>query len=164
MGFPCCKNLWYFVFVSLPCVRVCLLFYWSLAFLVLCHPSLTVSYALFTRSERFYLAHLTQCHFFFSDGPVFTKKPSEVHAYKKSSVQFECQAEGIPKPNISWSLNGRELSTSSYTRVGDGVLVVQDIVFSDKGVYQCFAKGYSGKVQASGQLFVYYEGKDQFPF
>lgn len=91
-------------------------------------------------------------------GPVFTKKPSDVHAYKKSRVRFECQAEGIPKPNISWSLNGRELSTSSYTRVGDGVLVVQDLVFSDKGVYQCFAKGHSGKVQASGQLFVYYEG------
>ena len=98
--------------------------------------------------------------FFFSDGPVFTKKPSDVHAYRNSRVQFECQAEGIPKPNISWSLNGRELSTSSYTRVGDGVLEVRDLVFSDKGMYQCFAKGHSGKVQASGQLFVYYEGKD----
>ena len=86
-----------------------------------------------------------------------------MHAYKKSRVQFECQAEGIPKPNISWSLNGRELSLS-YTSVGDGVLEVRDLVFSDKGVYQCFAKGHSGKVQASGQLFVYYEGKDQFPF
>ena len=85
-----------------------------------------------------------------------------MHAYRQSSVQFECQAEGIPKPNISWSFGGRELSNSSYMHVIDGVLMVQDLVFSDMGVYQCFAKGYSGKVQASGQLFVYNKGKGQF--
>lgn len=92
-------------------------------------------------------------------GPVFTKKPRDVHAHAASSVRFECEAEGIPKPNISWSLNGRKLTNSGYINVGDGFLQVQDLVTSDTGVYQCFAKGNSGEFQASAQLFVYRAGE-----
>ena len=84
-----------------------------------------------------------------------------MHAHAASSVRFECEAEGIPKPNISWSLNGRKLTNSGYINVGDGFLQVQDLVTSDTGVYQCFAKGNSGEFQASAQLFVYRAGKDQ---
>lgn len=95
----------------------------------------------------------------FSAPPVFTKKPSDVHAHVSTDVRFECLADGIPKPKITWSRNGDIIGSFAYTIVGDGFLIVQDLVFSDAGGYQCFAENYLGKVQATGELVVYRRGK-----
>ena len=99
------------------------------------------------------------CHCF-PDGPVFTKKPNAVDAYENTNARFECRADGIPKPNITWTKNGEELVNKAFISITDGYLTVNDLVPSDKGVYQCFAKNYLGKIQASAQLSVYREGNN----
>ncbi|KAM7446448.1 putative aminophospholipid-translocase [Porites harrisoni] len=92
-------------------------------------------------------------------GPVFTKKPNAVNAYENTNARFECRADGIPKPNITWTKNGEELVNKAFISITDGYLTVNDLVPSDKGVYQCFAKNNLGKIQASAQLSVYREGE-----
>lgn len=94
----------------------------------------------------------------FSVGPVFTKKPSAVYAYVRDTARFECEADGIPKPNITWSKNGEEQTNSDYITVGDGFLIVYDLVSSDMGAYQCFAKSYLGTIQATAELSVFRKG------
>ena len=98
------------------------------------------------------------CYHCFPDGPVFTKKPNAVNAYENTNARFECRADGIPKPNITWTKNGEELVNKAFISITDGYLTVNDLVPSDKGVYQCFAKNNLGKIQASAQLSVYREG------
>lgn len=93
----------------------------------------------------------------FSDAPVFSMKPSDVHAHSGSDVRFKCSAHGIPKPTITWSKNGGGVG-GDYIVVGDGFMLVKDLVFWDAAVYQCFAENYLGKVQATANLFVYRKG------
>lgn len=92
------------------------------------------------------------------DPPVFTKKPRTVHAYQYTNVQFDCLADGIPKPRITWSKTGDIIGNTAFTKVGDGYLRILDVVFSDMGSYQCFAENDYGKIQATVELSVYRKG------
>ncbi|XP_022797152.1 hemicentin-1-like isoform X1 [Stylophora pistillata] len=91
--------------------------------------------------------------------PVFIKKPNNVHAYSDSNALFECFADGIPKPVITWSRNGDVIEESYFNDIGDGYLLVKMLVLSDMGPYQCFAENYLGKIQATAELNVYMEGQ-----
>lgn len=93
--------------------------------------------------------------FFLSDAPVFLKKPKDVHAYSDSNALFECFADGIPKPDITWRRNGDLIENSDFNTVGYGFLLVKMLVLSDMGPYQCFAENSLGKIQATAELAVY---------
>ncbi|KAL9985599.1 hypothetical protein ACROYT_G008021 [Oculina patagonica] len=90
--------------------------------------------------------------------PVFTKKPRTVHAYQYTNVRFDCLADGIPKPRITWSKTGDVIGNTAFTTVGNGYLLILDVVFSDMGSYQCFAENSFGKIQATVELSVYRKG------
>lgn len=89
-----------------------------------------------------------------------TKKPRAVHAHVNRVARFECEAGGIPKPNITWWRNGEKQTDSDFITVGNGFLLVQDLVLSDMGPYQCFAKNDLGTLQATAVLSVYRIGKN----
>ncbi|KAL9972279.1 hypothetical protein ACROYT_G018562 [Oculina patagonica] len=91
--------------------------------------------------------------------PVFVKKPNNVHAYADSNALFECFADGIPKPNITWRRNGDMIENSHYNVIGYGFLLVKMLVLSDMGPYQCFAENALGKIQATAELAVYEKGQ-----
>ena len=95
-----------------------------------------------------------------TDPPLFIKKPNNVHAYVDSNALFECFADGIPKPVITWSRNGDVIEKSLYNVIGDGYLLVKRLVLSDMGPYQCFAENHLGKIQATAELNVYMKGMD----
>ena len=91
--------------------------------------------------------------------PVFTKKPRAVHAYQHTNVRFECLADGMPKPRIIWSKTGDDITNTSFTTVGEGFLLILEVVSSDMGSYQCFAENDLGRIQATAELYVYWKGK-----
>ncbi|KAL2077862.1 hypothetical protein ACEWY4_027366 [Coilia grayii] len=80
--------------------------------------------------------------------------PSIVKAYRGKSVTLNCIADGIPKPDISWTLPGRTtlVSSSRFTAQGgihlteDGSLVIQDPGLMHSGIYKCNAKNLLGTV------------------
>lgn len=57
-----------------------------------------------------------------SGAPIFVKLPDTVGPVTKDeSVKYESIIEGLPKPTISWLLNGKELSNK------DGVVIEKDV-------------------------------------
>ncbi|XP_073731003.1 hemicentin-1 isoform X9 [Misgurnus anguillicaudatus] len=74
--------------------------------------------------------------------PSWTKKPEE-HMYAPGeTVKLDCHAEGIPTPNITWSINGVPLSGTDLEprrSVVSGTLILSKVQYSDTAVYQCEA-------------------------
>jgi len=91
--------------------------------------------------------------------PVFKKTPRAVHAYQHTDVRFECVADGMPKPRITWSKTGDIITNTPFTTVGDGFLLILEVALSDMGSYQCFAENDLGRIQATAELYVYRKGK-----
>uniref|UniRef100_A0A8C7CSJ9 Hemicentin-2 n=1 Tax=Oncorhynchus kisutch TaxID=8019 RepID=A0A8C7CSJ9_ONCKI len=75
-----------------------------------------------------------------------TSAPREVQTTQDSVVTLECQAAGIPPPQISWLRNGRPLLLSPRVRLlsADTVLRISPVQLSDSGVYTCVARSRAG--------------------
>ncbi|XP_074539291.1 neural cell adhesion molecule 1 [Halichoeres trimaculatus] len=62
-------------------------------------------------------------------------------------VSVSCNVSGHPQPELHWLIkhNGQTLgSTPGRVHVVDGVLIIDDVVPSDGGLYSCMAVGRSG--------------------
>ncbi|XP_062871277.1 basement membrane-specific heparan sulfate proteoglycan core protein isoform X2 [Trichomycterus rosablanca] len=63
-----------------------------------------------------------------------------------NAVEFECQAEGEPKPTVHWSkVDG---SLPSHAQVKGGILRIHRVTEADAGQYRCTATNDVGSVQS----------------
>ncbi|XP_029968356.1 matrix-remodeling-associated protein 5-like isoform X2 [Salarias fasciatus] len=97
---------------------------------------------------------------------VWTRPPRmKLPSYRESTihqggeVHFECQAEGIPTPLLSWVLPDRSVVTSerSTNRIKmdtNGTLHISVTLPSDRGVYRCVASNSAGAASASVRVHV----------
>ncbi|XP_036379695.1 matrix-remodeling-associated protein 5-like [Megalops cyprinoides] len=78
--------------------------------------------------------------------------PSVTTVSRGSMVKLSCRAVGTPKPDVSWTLPGSTTLTSStpiatqsgiYVTV-DGILVIQNPVLTNSGIYKCNARSALG--------------------
>ncbi|XP_058620145.1 neural cell adhesion molecule L1.1 isoform X2 [Onychostoma macrolepis] len=89
--------------------------------------------------------------------PYWTRRPED-HLYAPGeTVRLDCQAEGIPTPNITWSINGVPIAgTDSDPRrlVSSGTLILTDVQYSDTAVYQCEATNKHGNILVNTHVHV----------
>ncbi|KAI3357413.1 hypothetical protein L3Q82_015847 [Scortum barcoo] len=90
--------------------------------------------------------------------PYWTKEPiSQLYA-PGETVRLDCQAEGIPSPTISWTINGMPLSAtdkdSRRSLTTSGSLILKDINFGDTAIYQCRASNKHGTILANTNVYV----------
>ncbi|XP_051516368.1 neural cell adhesion molecule L1.1 [Myxocyprinus asiaticus] len=89
--------------------------------------------------------------------PYWTKRP-EVHLYAPGeTVRLDCHAEGIPTPNITWSINGVPITGTDLDprrRVSSGSLILTDVQYSDTAVYQCEASNKHGNILINTHVHV----------
>ncbi|XP_037629580.1 neural cell adhesion molecule L1.1-like isoform X2 [Sebastes umbrosus] len=74
--------------------------------------------------------------------PYWVKQPPNLLYSPGETVRLDCQAEGIPTPTITWSINGQpvsEVDADPRRSVSGGVLILRDVEFADTAVYQCEA-------------------------
>ncbi|KAJ8038941.1 Hemicentin-1 [Holothuria leucospilota] len=73
-----------------------------------------------------------------------------------SSVTLECQGYGYPPPIISWTKDGNEITNSStrYTLLPGGTLVISEISTTDAGLYECTVSNIAGEQSRSVTLEV----------
>lgn len=81
-----------------------------------------------------------------ASAPYWIRAPSNVNAAQDESVQFECMAEGKPKPNLEWLLNGQPLNLQKRPsiRIEGSTLSIDLLKKTDMGVYQCNASNIHG--------------------
>jgi receptor-type tyrosine-protein phosphatase zeta len=82
------------------------------------------------------------------------REPSDVGADEEEDVRLECQADGRPRADISWSVNGTqldELERNSRHSVGVNgkVLSIRNVTQIDQGIYQCAASNKHGSILAN---------------
>uniref|UniRef100_A0A3Q3DSP9 Neural cell adhesion molecule L1 n=1 Tax=Hippocampus comes TaxID=109280 RepID=A0A3Q3DSP9_HIPCM len=84
--------------------------------------------------------------------PYWVKELQNLRYAPGETVRLDCLAEGIPTPNITWSINGQPLKHS--WRVSGGVLRLTDVLLSDTAVYQCEATNDHGSILLNAYLHV----------
>ncbi|XP_078738135.1 neogenin-like isoform X2 [Lampetra fluviatilis] len=80
--------------------------------------------------------------------------PENRNASVSDDIILECQAEGRPRPVISWFQNGDLIIPDDFIQIVDGSLHVLGVMTSDEGVYQCMAESEVDGMQAAAQLVV----------
>ncbi|XP_051804945.1 neural cell adhesion molecule L1.2 isoform X3 [Acanthochromis polyacanthus] len=90
--------------------------------------------------------------------PYWTKEPvSQLYA-PGETVRLDCQADGIPSPSISWTINGIPLSATDKdprrTLTPSGSLILEDVTFEDTAIYQCWASNKHGTIITNTNVFV----------
>uniref|UniRef100_A0A182JNW8 receptor protein-tyrosine kinase n=1 Tax=Anopheles christyi TaxID=43041 RepID=A0A182JNW8_9DIPT len=95
--------------------------------------------------------------------PEFTKKehmPKIVSKPSGNMVRLRCPADGYPKPNITWTKDGREIErTMGQVKKVNWAIVLEDLVPQDSGSYTCTVCNRVGCVSFTTKL----EVKDRFP-
>uniref|UniRef100_A0A3Q3R0X7 Neural cell adhesion molecule L1 n=1 Tax=Monopterus albus TaxID=43700 RepID=A0A3Q3R0X7_MONAL len=90
--------------------------------------------------------------------PYWTKEPvSQLYA-PGETVRLDCQADGIPNPIISWTINGIPLSETDKdprrTLTASGSLKLDDVNFGDTAIYQCRASNKHGTIITNANVYV----------
>ncbi|XP_060749746.1 neural cell adhesion molecule L1.1 isoform X1 [Tachysurus vachellii] len=79
--------------------------------------------------------------------PYWRKQPKSARYTPGETVRLDCQAEGIPKPHITWKINGELLSETipePRRSVEGGTLILNNVNVADTAVYQCEASNKHG--------------------
>ncbi|XP_049318827.1 neural cell adhesion molecule L1.1 isoform X2 [Astyanax mexicanus] len=79
--------------------------------------------------------------------PYWTKVPENQRYAPGEMVKLDCQAEGIPTPNITWKINGipiTETDGDQRRSIVGGTLRLTNVRYGDTAVYQCEASNKHG--------------------
>ncbi|XP_077452823.1 neural cell adhesion molecule L1.2 isoform X1 [Stigmatopora argus] len=90
--------------------------------------------------------------------PYWTKEPVSRLYAPGENVRLDCQAEGIPSPTITWTINGTPLSSTDRdarrTLTPSGSLILADVNFGDTAIYQCKASNKHGDILSNTNVYV----------
>uniref|UniRef100_A0A8D3B0Y5 Neural cell adhesion molecule L1.1-like n=1 Tax=Scophthalmus maximus TaxID=52904 RepID=A0A8D3B0Y5_SCOMX len=89
--------------------------------------------------------------------PYWVKEPQSLLYSPGETVRLDCQAEAIPTPVITWSINGQpvtDVDDDPRRSVSGGVLKLRDVEFADTAVYQCEASNRHGSILLNTYLYV----------
>ncbi|CAL1298846.1 unnamed protein product [Larinioides sclopetarius] len=79
--------------------------------------------------------------------PTARVEPERQTIMQGSSGELRCIVGGIPRPTVTWSKVGADLSNRH--RIQDDNLFISDVTVEDRGLYVCRAENRDGSAQAS---------------
>lgn len=88
--------------------------------------------------------------------PSIVERPADVTGREGDSALFTCNSRGNPKPDLSWTVNGKAIKNTDerIKMVGNGRLQITNLQASDSGTVGCTAKNFFGEVSATAELNV----------
>ncbi|XP_006884284.1 PREDICTED: myosin light chain kinase, smooth muscle isoform X4 [Elephantulus edwardii] len=91
--------------------------------------------------------------------PKFESKPQSQEVSEDQRVTFRCEVSGVPKPEVTWFLDGvpikrREGTIEVYEDAGSHFLCLLRARVRDSGKYSCTASSVRGQVSCSWTLLV----------
>ncbi|XP_033217712.1 neuroglian isoform X3 [Belonocnema kinseyi] len=81
--------------------------------------------------------------------PYFTTEPEIQSAAEDETVEFRCEASGVPEPQINWIYNGKpitEAEPNPRRRVSQNKIIIEKLSKKDTGNYGCNATNSLGYV------------------
>lgn len=94
-----------------------------------------------------------------SIAPRFIEKLQPQHVQDGHTVQFECQVEGIPRPQITWFRQTAIIKPSQdfqmyYDDDNVATLIIREVFPEDAGTFTCVAKNAAGFASSTTELIV----------
>ncbi|XP_045070619.1 roundabout homolog 2-like isoform X8 [Coregonus clupeaformis] len=89
--------------------------------------------------------------------PTFLRRPINQVVLEEEVVEFRCQVQGDPQPNVRWRKDDVDVPRGRYEikyDKEDYLLRVKKASASDEGTFTCLAENRVGKVEASASLTV----------
>ncbi|CAJ1065049.1 roundabout homolog 2 isoform X9 [Xyrichtys novacula] len=89
--------------------------------------------------------------------PTFLRRPINQVVLEEESVEFRCQVQGDPQPNVRWRKDDVDVPRGRYEikyDKDDYVLRVKKTSVNDEGTFTCVAENRVGKLEASATLTV----------
>lgn len=91
--------------------------------------------------------------------PRFIEKLQPIHTPDGYTVQFECQVEGIPRPQITWFRQTAIIKPSPdfqmfYDDDNVATLIIKEAFPEDSGTFTCVAKNTAGFASSTTELVV----------
>ena len=82
--------------------------------------------------------------------------PSNQTVPEGKTTNISCKAKGVPKPNLSWSLEGDALPPVAVenTTLGESLLRLPKTEKGMEGTYQCTAQSKAGEATSKSTLRV----------
>ncbi|KAL0964227.1 hypothetical protein UPYG_G00321090 [Umbra pygmaea] len=90
--------------------------------------------------------------------PHFIQKLKSREVPEGSKVQLDCIVQGLPKPEVRWFCEGKELENSPDIQIiNDGdlhTLIIAEAFEEDTGRYSCFASNFYGTDSTSAEIYI----------
>ncbi|KAI4471482.1 immunoglobulin i-set domain [Holotrichia oblita] len=91
--------------------------------------------------------------------PVFLRRPDIEYVMVRGRARFEARIIGVPYPDIKWYRDWKPLATSSRTKIqfmepDTHILIINDAILKDEGLYSVSARNVAGSVSASAMLHI----------
>lgn len=91
--------------------------------------------------------------------PRFIEKLQPQITHDGYTVQFECQVEGVPRPQITWFRQTAIIKYSSdfqmyYDEDNIATLIIREVFPEDAGTFTCVAKNAAGFASSTAELIV----------
>lgn len=91
--------------------------------------------------------------------PRFIEKLQPKHTPDGYTVQFECQVEGVPRPQITWFRQTAIIKPSPdfqiyYDDDNVATLIIREVFPEDAGTFTCVAKNAAGFASSTTELIV----------
>ena len=86
--------------------------------------------------------------------PQVMLSPAEQTRDEEGKTTFYCKVGGNPSPAVEWRLKGRKILSGAKYLIKEGVLIVENLNYSDAGQYTCAARNILGSSEATGNLSV----------
>uniref|UniRef100_A0A8C4F5G5 Roundabout, axon guidance receptor, homolog 2 (Drosophila) n=1 Tax=Dicentrarchus labrax TaxID=13489 RepID=A0A8C4F5G5_DICLA len=86
--------------------------------------------------------------------PTFLRRPINQVVLEEETVEFRCQVQGDPQPNVRWRKDDVDVPRGRYYDKDDYVLRVKKASINDEGTFTCVAENRVGKLEASATLTV----------
>uniref|UniRef100_A0A671YCF3 Roundabout, axon guidance receptor, homolog 2 (Drosophila) n=1 Tax=Sparus aurata TaxID=8175 RepID=A0A671YCF3_SPAAU len=83
--------------------------------------------------------------------PTFLRRPINQVVLEEETIEFRCQVQGDPQPNVRWRKDDIDVPRGRYE---DYVLRVKKASVNDEGTFTCVAENRVGKLEASATLTV----------
>lgn len=80
--------------------------------------------------------------------------PVDNIADEGENTTFNCSVSGNPTPTVEWKFESERLSSGLKYTIEEGILIINQLNFTDTGLYSCVVSSALGSDEASGNLTV----------